>query len=118
MNIPPIIGLVVALSIGIVTGGVTTYLYLDNEQMEADIEQVTDDNELAAVFDKETIEAKQVNTVTTTIVKWKDKPPVVIPRELTDNEIDTICVNRHVPGDIVQSIRSEAAKAWARFNNL
>lgn len=118
MNIPPIIGLVIALLIGVVFGGSTTYLYLDNEQMEADNEQVEDDNELAADITEETVEAKQDNTVTTTVVNWKNKPPVVIPRELTDNEIDTICINRNVPSDVMQSVRSEAAKAWARFNDL
>ena len=118
MNIPPIIGLVIALLIGSLFGGSIVYLHLDNEQLEADNRQVDDDNELGADITEETVEAKQINTVTTTVGNWKNKPPVVIPRELSDNEIDSICINRNVPFDVMQSIRSEATKARARFNDL
>lgn len=118
MSIPPIVGLVVALLIGSLFGGSTVYLYLDSEQAEADNRQIEEDNELAGDITEETVEAKAGNTVTATIVKWRDRPPIKIPVELTDDEIDTICVNRNVPDDIMQSIRSEAAKARQRFNNL
>ena len=118
MNIPPIVGLVISLSLGIVIGGYGTYIKMDRAQIEADAEQVEDDNELAVEIDNETIEAKQNNTVAVEVVKWRDRPPVKIPVELTDNEIDTMCTNRVVPSNIVRAIRSEATKARRRFNDL
>jgi hypothetical protein len=106
-----------ALVIGLILGGGFVYLYMDRAQVTVDTKQVKKDNETAAEVTSETTEAIKANTVVQTVVKWKEKP-VRVPRDLTNEEIDNLCVNRAVPADIMQSIRSEAAKARARFNDL
>lgn len=118
MNIPPVVGLVISLSLGIVIGSFSTYQYMDKAQVEADAGQVKKDNKVAADIDAVTVEAKKTNTVAKTITKWRDRPPVIIPQELTDDEINTICNNHFAPDDVVQSLRSEATRAWARFNDM
>ena len=118
MNIPPIVGLVVSLSLGLVLGSFSMYQYMDKEQAHANAEQIEQDNETAADITAVTVAAKQTNTVAKTITKWRDRPPVVITQELTADEINTVCNNHFAPADIVQSLRAEARRAWARFNDL
>ena len=118
MNIPPVVGLVISLSLGIVLGGFSMYQYMDKAQVEADAGQIKKDNKVAADIDAVTVEAKKSNTVTKTVIKWRDRPPVVIPQELTEDEINTICNNHFAPDDIVQSLRAEAARARGRFSDV
>ncbi len=118
MNIPPIVGLVVSLSLGLVLGSFSMYQYLDKEQAHADSEQIKKDNKVAADITADTVEAKKSNTVAKTVIKWRDRPPVVIPQELTEDEINTICNNHFAPDDIVQSLRAEAARARGRFSDV
>ena len=103
--------------LGLILGGLLVYLYYDKAQIEADTKQVKKDDKTASQIEYKTTEALKTNTVTKVVTKWRTKP-VTVPRDLTDEEIDNLCANRAVPADIMQSIRSEAARAWARFNDL
>ena len=118
MNIPPVVGLVISLSLGVVIGGFGCHMWNEKNQAEADADQIKDDNKTAAKIDVETIEAKRDNVVSKEIIKWKNKPPVQIPRELTADEIHSICNNYYLPVNVMQSIRIEATKARDRINDV
>ncbi len=118
MKIPPVIGLLISLCVGILLGGFSMYQYMDKKQVQADVSQIKKDTKKAAVIDAVTVKAKKENTVSKTITKWRNRPPVIIQQELTNDEINILCNNHFAPDDIVQSLRSEATKARRRFNNM
>jgi hypothetical protein len=116
-KIPPVIGLLIALVVGIGTGGIGTHFYHKKEQAEADARQLKKDDKKAATIARDTEKAKRDNTVTGEIVKYKNIY-VEVPKELTEDEIHGICINHYLPDHIMQSIRAEAAKARQRIDNL
>ncbi len=91
---------------------------MGKQQIQADASQVKKENMLAVEIKADTIEAKKTNAVAKLATKWRDRKPVIITQELTEDEIDTICANRYVPDDLMQSIRTEASRAWSRFNDM
>lgn len=104
------------LCIGIALGGLTVYQYLDKKQTKSDVVQVKKDNKDAAIIESDTDEIKATNTTPEVIIKYRTKE-VKVPVELTDEEIDTLCINRYAPSDVMQSLESTFASAWGRFNN-
>ena len=116
-NIPPVVGLVIALAVGVGTGGASVHFYHEKEQAEADAHQLTKDDKKAAKISRETEVAKRNNEVIKTVVQYRDKI-VEIPTELTQDEIHTICINQLLPDHIMQSIRTEAAKARGRIDDV
>lgn len=116
-NIPPVIGLLIALGVGIVTGGTGTHFYHEKQLAEANARQLQKDDRTAAKISRKTEKAKRDNEVAETIIEYRDKI-VEVPLELTKDEIHNICINLYLPDDIMQSIRSEARKAWKRINGV
>lgn len=117
INIPPVIGLVIALVVGAGAGGASTHLYHKKELAEADAHQLKKDDKKAAKISHETEIAKRDNKVIKTIVQYRDKI-VKIPTELTQDEIHTICINQLLPDNVMQSIRTEATKARNRIDDV
>lgn len=115
MNIPPVIGLVITLSIGIVIGSFATYQYYTKSDLEDQIEVRQDDNEQAKVIEKETVNEKSDETLKVTVKKHVDKP-VKECKELSDEEIESMCTSRYMPDDILRDFRYKANRAWRRFN--
>lgn len=114
IKIPPA---VLSLLIGLILGAFVMWMYIDTKQVEADVAQVVEDNKDAEEIAADTVILKETNTVTKVVTKWKNKI-VKIPRDLTNEEIDTLCANTYVPDDIMQSIRHEVAEARKRLSNL
>ena len=99
-------------------GVLVCWQYHDNQQEKADQKQIKKDNKAAVVIEKETeIIYKDVEIeVEKVITKYKDRF-IEVPSELTDEDIDTLCYNRYVPADVMQSVRSTFSRAWSRVDD-
>ena len=110
-----LIGAGVILAAGILIGGFGVYNHYKVGDLEDQIETRQQDNEAAKDIEEETKEQKSDTTVAETVTKYVTLPAKEC-KELTDEEIDTMCTTRYVPADILQSFRQQADRAWRRFN--
>ncbi len=117
MTIPPSIGMLLSLIAGIAIGAYGMNLKHDTAQLEADNEQVAKDNDKGAEVNVETAVMLKSNPVSDVVIKYKYKT-VKVPRDLTDEEIDTLCVNRNVPADFLQLVRDKITTARKRIDNV
>ncbi len=117
MNIPPSIGVLLSLIVGIGIGAYGMNARHESAQFKADREQVADDNELGAEISTETAALIESSPVTKIVIKYKDKI-IKVPQEFTDEEIDTLCVNQYMPSDILQLVRNQIARARQRIDNV
>lgn len=116
-KIPPVIGLLIALIVGMGTGGLGTHFYHEKQQAEADARQLRKDDKKAAAITRDTEKAKRDNEVANETAKYRNVY-IEVPKELTEDEIHGICINHVLPDDLMQSIRAEAAKARQRIDDL
>ena len=117
MSIPPSIGMLLSLVVGMAIGAYGMNARHDSAQFDADQEQVSEDNVKGAKISVETAEMLKSSPVSNAIIKYKDKI-VKVPRDLTDEEIDSLCINRHIPADFLQLVRDKIATARGRIDNV
>lgn len=117
MSIPPSIGMLLSLVIGIAIGEYDMARRIESRQVEADNNQVKVDNKKGAEISRDTESMKKSNKVASTVESYKERE-VKVPRELNDEEIDNLCVNRYMPDGILQSVRDQISEARSRVNNL
>lgn len=118
MSVPPIIGLIISLSLGLIIGGVGNHFYHKKNLAEANMKQIKRDIKTAKNINVKTSQAKNDNEVIKALEQHKNKPPVIVPKELTPDEIYSLCNNVYLFDNVMQSIRTEAAKAERRIKNL
>lgn len=145
-KIPPVVGLLIALVIGLLLGTFSTYQYYTKDLLEKEAEVRTQDREKDKDITKETLEMQTDTTLADTIAGYKKpkqsqplkrskskvKPKVrieyvdklipatcpipIICPELTENEIINMCVTQYVPADILQPLRDQIDRARRRTN--
>lgn len=115
MNPLSIIRPAIFLLIGIVIGGLITYQYLDKQGMINEIQVRKDDNKESKIIEKETVKQKADTTLKTTVVGHTAKPAKKC-KELTDEEINSMCTGRYMPSDILRDFRKKIDRARRRLN--
>lgn len=116
-SLPPTAALALVLFIGIIVGGFVTYQHYSKEIALGQAELREADNKEAKKIEKVTKEHKADTTLKDTVAKHTSKPEVTCP-EVTDEEIESMCADRYVPDDIVQSLRYEIERAWGRSDQM
>lgn len=115
MNIPPIIGLILSLSLGIVIGSVGTYQYYSKKELQTETIVRSDDNKNAKKIEKETKKMKEDKSTSIIVEKYKEFKENKC-KELTNEEIISMCINQYVPDDLLQSIQNKISRARGRTN--
>ena len=73
MNIPPIIGSVISLTLGVVVGATVTYQYIDKKQITANVKQLAKDSVTNTEIKKVTLQNKKNNKVKKTLTELSSK---------------------------------------------
>lgn len=109
--------MLLSLIVGVGIGAYGMNSHIAAEQNEADNKQIRVDNKKASEIESETAQILDSSDIPEAIVKWKTKT-VKIPRDLTDEEIDTLCVNRNIPPDLLQLVRHQVTAARERIDRM
>ena len=117
MNIPPVVGMLASLVVGIAIGAGGMYQHYSKELLEVQTKLRAEDNNKAKEIQRKTDEFEGDKALAKVVVKYKEKKVRYCP-EATNEEIDTMCANRYVPADIMRPILDQINRARGRVNTF